>query len=178
MSESEVYLRRVEKRDRAEFLELMLASRALHQPWITPPLTERAFAHYHARTRRDDHEGLLVCTRDDDRITGVINVNNVVRGSFLSASLGYYVGTPFLGQGFMRSGLLQVVDFAFNDLGLHRLEANIQPANLRSLKLVADCGFTREGSSAQFLFIEGRWRDHERWAIVDTRATLLAPPEP
>jgi ribosomal-protein-alanine N-acetyltransferase len=178
MSESEVYLRRVEKRDRAEFLELMLASRALHQPWITPPLTERAFAHYHARTRRDDHEGLLVCKRDDDRITGVININNVVRGSFLSASLGYYVGAPFVGQGFMRSGLLQVVDFAFADLGLHRLEANIQPTNLRSLKLVAECGFTREGSSLQFLFIDGRWRDHERWAITDTRATLLTPPDP
>ena len=178
MSEADVYLRRVEKRDRAEFLELMLASRELHHPWITPPLTERAFAHYQARTRRDDHEGLLVCKRDDDRITGVINVNNIVRGSFLSASLGYYVGAPFLGLGFMRSGLLQVVHFAFNDLGLHRLEANIQPTNLRSLKLVADCGFTQEGSSAQFLFIEGRWRDHERWAIVDTRATLLAPPEP
>ena len=178
MSEPEVYLRSVEKRDRAEFLELMLASRALHQPWITPPLTERAFAHYHARTRRDDHEGLLVCKRDDDRITGVININNVVRGSFLSASLGYYVGAPFVGQGFMRSGLLQVVDFAFADLGLHRLEANIQPANLRSLKLVAECGFTREGSSSQFLFIEGCWRDHERWAIIDTRATLLTPPDP
>lgn len=176
MSEPEVYIRRVEKRDRAEFLELMLASRELHQPWIAPPLTDRTFAHYHARTRRDDHEGLLVCKRNDDHIAGVINVNNVVRGSFLSASLGYYVGAPFVGRGYMRSGLLLVVDFAFDELGLHRLEANIQPANLRSLKLVADCGFTREGSSEQFLFIDGRWRDHERWAITDTRATLRTPP--
>ena len=154
----------------------MLASRELHHPWISPPLTDRAFAHYHARTRRDDHEGLLVSKRDDDRIAGVINLNNVVRGSFLSASLGYYVGAPYLGQGLMRSGLGLAVDFAFTNLGLHRLEANIQPANLRSLKLVADCGFTREGNSAEFLFIEGRWRDHERWAITDARDTLLAPP--
>ena len=175
MPDSEVFLRRVEKRDRAEFLELMRASKELHHPWISPPLTERAFAHYHSRTRRDDHEGLLVCKRDDERIAGVININNVVRGSFLSASLGYYVGAPYVGQGFMRSGLMLVVDFAFTSLGLHRLEANIQPANLRSLKLVAECGFTREGSSMDFLFIEGRWRDHERWAITDTRDTLLKP---
>jgi ribosomal-protein-alanine N-acetyltransferase len=176
VTEPEVYLRRVEKRDRSEFLELMAASKELHQPWISPPLTERAFAHYHTRARRDDHEGLLVCKRDDERIAGVININNVVRGSFLSASLGYYVGAPYLGRGFMRAGLLMAVDFAFTSLGLHRLEANIQPANLRSLKLVADCGFIREGSSSQFLFIDGRWRDHERWAITDTRDTLLTPP--
>lgn len=176
MSEPDVCLRRVQKRDRAEFLELMVASKELHHPWIAPPLTDRAFAHYHTRTRRDEQEGLLVCKRDDDRIVGVININNVVRGSFLSASLGYYVGAPYLGQGFMRAGLLLAVDFAFTSLGLHRLEANIQPANLRSVQLVATCGFVHEGSSSHYLFIDGRWRDHERWAITDARDTLLPTP--
>lgn len=177
MAEAGTYIRRVDKRDRSEFLELMAASRDLHEPWISPPLTDRAFANYYTRMRRDDHEGLLVCRADDDRIVGVINVNNIVRGSFLSASLGYYVGAPFLSQGYMRSGLRQVVEFAFEHLGLHRLEANIQPSNLRSLRLVEHCGFVREGLSPAFLFIDGRWRDHERWAITDRRATLLASPQ-
>lgn len=174
MAEPRTYIRRVEKRDRIEFLELMAASRELHEPWISPPLTDRAFAHYYARMRRDDHEGLLVCRACDERIAGVININNIVRGSFLSASLGYYVGAPFKGQGYMCSGLKQVVEFAFEQLGLHRLEANIQPSNLPSLRLVERCGFVHEGLSPAFLFIDGRWRDHERWAVTDTRATLLA----
>jgi ribosomal-protein-alanine N-acetyltransferase len=177
-AEPEVYVRRVEKRDRSEFLALMSASRDLHEPWISPPLTDRAFSHYHARTRRDDHEGMLVCRRADEAIVGVINLNNIVRGSFLSASLGYYVGAPYAGQGYMREGLKQVVEFAFQQLGLHRLEANIQPTNLRSLRLVEQCGFVKEGLSLDFLFIDGRWRDHERWAITHTRATLLAPSQP
>lgn len=173
--EPPVYIRRVEKRDRAEFLALMDQSRNLHEPWISPPLTERAFAHYLARTRADDHDGLLVCERVSQQIAGVININNIVRGSFLSASLGYYVGEPYLGRGYMQFGLNLAVDYAFRQLGLHRLEANIQPANLRSLKLVSQCGFTREGRSAHFLFIDGQWRNHERWAIYDPRDTLLAP---
>lgn len=174
MAESEIYIRRVEKRDRSEFLELMTNSQGIHEPWISPPLTERAFSHYYARTRREDHEGLLVCQRSDEAIAGVININNIIRGSFLSASLGYYAGAPFVGLGYMQAGLTLVVRFAFEHLGLHRLEANIQPTNLRSLKLVERCGFEREGASADFLFIDGRWRDHERWAISDRRATLLA----
>jgi [ribosomal protein S5]-alanine N-acetyltransferase len=167
-----VYLRPVGRRDRQEFLELMLASRTLHEPWIAPPLTPQAFASYLARTQRDDHAGLLVCVRQDDAIAGVINLNNIVRGSFLSASLGYYAGAPFAAQGYMREGLELVKRYAFRELGLHRLEANIQPENQRSIALVRRCGFVKEGLSPAFLYLEGRWRDHERWSSYDPRTTL------
>lgn len=167
-----VYLRPVTETDRQEFLKLMRGSQHLHQPWITPPLTDAAFTGYLTRTRRDDHEGLLICHKADDAITGVININNIVRGSFLSASLGYYAGAPFAGQGLMREGLELVKSYAFYTLGLHRLEANIQPENHRSLALVQQCGFEREGLSPAFLFIDGRWRDHERWTAVHRRAHL------
>ena len=72
----------------------------------------------------------------------------------------------------MRQGLLQLVKFAFSTMGLHRLEANIQPDNTRSQALVDACGFKFEGLSKGFLFINGSWRDHERWCIVDTRSSL------
>ena len=150
-----VYLRPVTGADRVEFLELMRVSQQLHQPWISPPLTDASFAGYLARTQRDDHEGLLVCQKHDDAITGVININNIVRGSFLSASLGYYAGAPYAGQGLMKEGLELVKSYAFFTLGLHRLEANIQPDNHRSLALVRHCGFEREGHSRGFLFIHG-----------------------
>jgi ribosomal-protein-alanine N-acetyltransferase len=162
----------VRPEDRTEFLKLMRQSQHLHHPWITPPLTDAAFSGYLARTRRDDHEGVLICTRHDDTIAGVININNIVRGSFLSASLGYYAGAPHAGQGLMREGLDLVKGYAFYTLGLHRLEANIQPDNHRSIALVKQCGFNREGLSPAFLFIDGRWRDHERWTAVHERAAL------
>lgn len=167
-----VYLRAVSNDDRGEFLKLMRASQHLHHPWISPPLSEATFSGYLARTLKDDHEGLLICNRSDDAITGVININNIVRGSFLSASLGYYAGAPFAGQGLMREGLELVKGFAFFTLGLHRLEANIQPENHRSIALVQQCGFTREGLSTEFLFIDGGWRDHERWTAIHDRQAL------
>ena len=150
----------------------MQISRQLHQPWIAPPLTDLSYHHYLARTERDDHEGILICLKDSDEIAGVININNIVRGSFLSASLGYYVGAPFGGRGIMREGLELVKNYAFYTLGLHRLEANIQPDNHRSIALVRQCGFEREGLSRDFLYINGRWCDHERWTVVHDRRTL------
>jgi [ribosomal protein S5]-alanine N-acetyltransferase len=169
---SRVYLRPVARRDRQEFLALMQQSRALHDPWIQPPLSSLGFHNYLARTHRDDHEGLLICRRDGDAIVGVINLNNIVRGSFLSASLGYYVGAPHARQGFMREGLELVKRHAFHDLGLHRLEANIQPDNAASIALVKRCAFVYEGVSEAFLYIAGRWRDHQRWAVCDPRSGL------
>jgi len=170
--ETRVYLRPVTRRDRQEFLALMQQSKRLHDPWIQPPLSGLSFHNYLARTHRDDHEGLLVCRREGDAIVGVININNIVRGSFLSASLGYYVGAPFAGCGYMREGLELIKRYAFNELGLHRLEANIQPDNEASIALVKRCGFTYEGMSPAFLYIAGQWRDHERWTTYDPRPTL------
>ncbi len=76
----------------------------------------------------------------------------------------------------MAEGLNLLTRYAFNTLGLHRLEANIQPDNTRSLQLVARCGFEKEGYSRNFLFINGAWRDHERWCCVAPRLSLRAEP--
>jgi [ribosomal protein S5]-alanine N-acetyltransferase len=171
-TEPQVFVRPVCRDDRDEFLELMQASRDLHEPWISPPLTTRAFDAYLTRMNRSDHEGLIVRRSVDPVIVGVINLNNIVRGSFLNASLGYYAGLPYAGQGYMTSGLKAAVRFAFDGLGLHRLEANIQPNNAPSINLVKRCGFVSEGFSPKFLYIAGAWRDHERWAIQHHRDTL------
>jgi ribosomal-protein-alanine N-acetyltransferase len=173
-TEPQVFVRPVTRADRDEFLALMQASRGLHEPWISPPLTPRAFDAYLARMNRNDHEGLMICRNVDPAIVGVINLNNIVRGSFLNASLGYYAGQPYAGQGYMTSGLKAAVRFAFDGLGLHRLEANIQPNNAPSINLVKRCGFVNEGFSPKFLYIAGEWRDHERWAIYHRRDTLHA----
>ena len=166
------FIRPVVGRDRRELLALAASSRELHAPWIAPPMTPHMFKIYLRRTQRDDHCGFAVCRREDHAIVGVINVNNIVRGSFLSASLGYYAGKAHAGKGYMREGLLQVKAHLFGELGLHRLEANVQPGNAASIALVRSCGFVFEGLSRRFMFINGAWRDHERWAAIDGRRPL------
>lgn len=168
-----VRLRHPAAQDCDEFIALMRASESLHKPWIFPPLTASAYEDYLKRMQRDDHQGFLVCNVQNNAIVGVININNIVRGTFLSASLGYYAGAPFAGKGFMHEGLLLVIQQAFDALHLHRLEANIQPANEPSKALVRGCGFRLEGLSPGFLYIDGAWRDHERWALVHHRSGLF-----
>ena len=109
---------------------------------------------------------LLVCRREDDAIVGVYNVSEITRGFFESAFLGYYAFAPTAGRGLMAEGLELVLRYAFRRLKLHRLEANIQPGNERSKRLVERAGFRYEGYSPRYLKIGGRWRDHERWAIT------------
>ena len=95
-----------------------------------------------------------------------MNISEIVRGAFRSGYLGYYAFTPYAKRGLMTEGVSLVIGDAFRRLGLHRLEANIQPANKVSIRLVRRLGFRREGSSPRYLKIRGRWRDHERWAVL------------
>jgi ribosomal-protein-alanine N-acetyltransferase len=162
----EVFLRSLTASDRDEFLELMRASRRLHKPWVSPPIHEAGYSSYLKRARRPDFKALLACRVEDDRILGVFNISQIVRGLFQNAYLGYYAGAPFAGRGYMTQGLRLVLKYAFTKLKLHRLEANIQPGNTFSIKLVKRCGFQLEGFSPRYLKIAGRWRDHERWAIT------------
>ena len=99
-------------------------------------------------------------------LVGAINLTNIVYGVFKSGYLGYFVFKGHEGRGFMKRGLSLVVRHAFRELGLHRLEANIQPSNVSSIALVQSCGFSKEGYSPAYLKIGGKWRDHERWALV------------
>ena len=144
----------------------MKVSRRALSPWVAPPTSRAAFDAYLRRRRRPTERALLVCRREDGAIIGVINVSQIFYGNFRSAYLGYYAGAPFMGQGYMSEGLRLVLRHAFGTLGLHRLEANIQPENHDSVRLVRGAGFRREGFSPRYLKILGRWRDHERWAIT------------
>lgn len=173
---SRIYIRILESKDRKEVMAANQASVSFHTPWISAPLTSHAFRAYYQRTRREDHEGIVCCLKQTDEIIGVFNINSIERGTFQSATLGYYCHAGFTGQGLMTEGLHLVLQYAFKELGLHRVEANIQPDNEASRKLVQRCGFVLEGFSPKFLFINGKWRDHERWAAMDDRLTLHSNP--
>jgi ribosomal-protein-alanine N-acetyltransferase len=152
--------------DGAEFTEAVRASRPLHDPWLGLPDTPELFAAYLDRAARDDQASYLIRHRDCGRLVGVVNVNNIVRGGFQSGHLGYGAFASHAGQGLMTRGLRAVLGSVFGDLGLHRVEANIQPGNTRSIGLVRRLGFEKEGFSRRYLKVAGEWRDHERWALL------------
>src|SRR5581483_3867788 len=152
--------------DAAALLGLVRASRGLHRPWVYPAATPAGIAGWIAGAAAAGRRSFLVCRRGDGGIVGVVNVSEIVRGHFRSAYLGYYAFAPHAGQGYMTEGLGLVLREAFTRLRLHRVEANIQPGNRRSLALVRRLGFRREGFSPRYLEVGGRWRDHERWALL------------
>ncbi len=162
-----VRLRPLRMADEARFLEATLRSRALHRGWASPPRTPGGFRELVAQSRRSSCERRLVVGAASREFLGVVSLNEIVRGGFHSAYLGYYAFAPHAGKGLMREALERFVAHAFGpSLRLHRVEANIQPENASSLALVRRLGFRREGYSPRYLKIGGRWRDHERWAVL------------
>jgi [ribosomal protein S5]-alanine N-acetyltransferase len=161
-----VIVRPLVPEDCDRFVDMVVRSRTLHYPWVDPPDTRTAFLEYFQRHQAPNHTALLVCHRVDQSIVGVFNLSEIVRGIFQSAYLGYQVDERFSGQGYMTEGLRLVLRHTFVRMRLHRLEANIQPGNVRSIRLVQRCGFRYEGYSPRYLKIRNRWRDHERWAIL------------
>lgn len=160
-----VILESPSKKHTAEFLAAVKRSQKLHRPWVSPPATAEAFDEYLKRLRSPDRAGYFVRTESGD-LAGVINISEIVRGSFLSGYLGYYAFEPHHNRGYMTQGLKAVLREAFRVLQLHRLEANIQPGNEGSRRLVKGLGFRLEGFSPRYLKIGGSWRDHERWALT------------
>ncbi|HKV06839.1 MAG TPA: GNAT family N-acetyltransferase [Thermoanaerobaculia bacterium] len=161
-----VYLRHPIRHDAQEFLAMVRASRRYHRPWVYPPDTQESFALYTARAATDRSFYSLIFLRETDELIGAANLSEIVRGLFRSTYLGYYGHVLHSGQGLMREGVGLLLRHAFQTLKLHRIEANIQPGNTSSLHLVRALGFHKEGFSPKYLKIGGKWRDHERWALL------------
>jgi ribosomal-protein-alanine N-acetyltransferase len=152
--------------DEQEFLASVVRSQSLHRPWVFPPSTHDEYQQYLERIGSGRTIPFMVRRSSDRQLAGVINVSEPVMGVFQSAYLGFYAFAGFERQGYMTKGLALVIDRAFDVLGFHRLEANIQPGNVASSALVPRLGFRKEGFSPRYLLIGGAWRDHDRWAIL------------
>jgi ribosomal-protein-alanine N-acetyltransferase len=161
-----ILLRAPTRHDSEEFIALNRASTRLHRGLVSPPNTPDQFTAFLERSRGPDSACFLICRVEDGAIVGSINLSQIFHGGFRNAYLGYFVGAQYSGQGYMTEAIQLMLRYAFEHLKLHRLEANIQPENVASIAMVKRAGFTREGYSRRYLKICGRWRDHERWAII------------
>jgi ribosomal-protein-alanine N-acetyltransferase len=149
-----------------DYLAMTNASQQFHRPWVFPALDQRRYRGYLDRLAEGRTIGFFLGRLEDNALLGVVNINDLIYGGMRSGTLGYYIGSDYSRSGYMSEGLSMVLDRAFTDLKLHRIEANVQPANAASLALIARLGFRKEGFSPSFLQIDGVWRDHERWAIL------------
>lgn len=151
-------LRKAELRDQRHLAEAFSRSAAALAPWSAPPFNMEFYI---------SGQLIYLLVNDVDEFVGVFALSGIMRGLFHSAYLGYNCFVPFQGHGYMSTGLQLLLREAFGELNLHRLEANIQPENHRSVAFVKRAGFSKEGYSPKYLRIDGEWRDHERWAILN-----------
>jgi len=109
---------------------------------------------------------LWIYKKSNNQLIGSIAFNNIIRGSFQSCHLGYKLDKDEINQGYMTEAIKTAVDYAFKELKLHRIEANIMPKNKASLKVVEKLGFINEGISKKYLKINGSWEDHIHMVLL------------
>jgi ribosomal-protein-alanine N-acetyltransferase len=154
--------------DYGDWAALREASREFLIPWepIWPAddLTRGAFRRrvrrYAEDLRTDQGYAFLILSNADGALLGGLTLANIRRGVAQAASLGYWMGLPFVRRGYMTAAVRAIIPFAFTSLRLHRLEAACIPSNAASIRLLEKTGFAREGYAREYLCINGAWQDH------------------
>ena len=170
-----LYLRAPEPRDYPAWSSLREQSRAFLTPWepVWPAddLTRGAFRQRLRRYRQeiaDDLSYPFFLFRDDGALLGGLTLGQVRRGVSQTATLGYWMGEAHAGRGHMSRAVRAMAGFAFAELRLHRVEAACVPENEASRRLLEKVGFHYEGMARAYLRIDGAWRDHRLYALLET----------
>ncbi len=173
-----ITLRPPQSLDYEAWAELRNDSRDFLMPWEPAwswdELSRSSFRRrirYYLKDMREDtgYAFFLFCDEDGDLIGG-LTLSNVRRGVTQSCSLGYWVGAPYVRQGYMTRGVRAIIPFVFETLRLHRLEAACLPSNTASIRLLEKTGFRKEGIARRYLRINGVWQDHLLYAILEDEA--------
>ena len=167
-----VSLRPLSGRDRRAWTETRMRNRGWLEQWEATRPADSPPGHQSYRSmlrdlRAQTREGrclpFALCV--DDRFAGQVTVSNIVAGSALFASVGYWIDQRHAGRGHMPVAVAMAVDFCWEQVGLHRLEIAIRPENAASLRVVEKLGFPEIGYAPKFLHINGAWRDHRLFAL-------------
>jgi ribosomal-protein-alanine N-acetyltransferase len=181
-----VVLRAPQMADYAAWAALREQSRAFLTPWepVWPvhDLTRGAFrrrVRRYVRDAREDQAYPFLIFRSVDRmLLGGLTLSNVRRGVAQTASLGYWMGAPHAGRGYMSAAVGTLLPFAHGSLGLRRIEAACLPTNVPSIRLLENAGFVREGYGREYLCINGVWQDHLLFARLSSDAIPPVRPRP
>jgi ribosomal-protein-alanine N-acetyltransferase len=160
--------------DYVGWAELRARSRDHLTPWepvwqrdeLTRSAYRRRVRHYHREAREDLGYAFLIFSDGEDRLLGGLSLSNVRRGVTQAAVLGYWLGLPFVRQGYMTAAVAAIAAYTFEELHLHRLEAATMPNNATSIRVLERNGFRREGIARRLLKINGVWEDHVLHALV------------
>jgi len=171
-----VLLRPPATRDAAAWVATRRASESFLQPWEpTWPLDGATAAAFHRRRIQVKEEwrtqtgyGFLIFGREDGELLGGITLSKVRLGVARTGSLGYWVAAGHARKGYMTEAVRCILDYSFNSLKLHRVEAACLPDNEASRGLLLKCGFREEGLAREHLKINGRWRDHVTFGILQS----------
>ena len=173
-----VLLRMPQMTDYDEWAALREASREFLVPWeptwpdddLTRSAFRRRIKRYAEDLRTDQGYAFLITRSTDGALVGGLTLANIRRGVAQAGSLGYWMGLPFVRQGYMTAAVRGIIPFAFAMLRLHRIEAACIPSNTGSIRLLEKTGFAREGYAREYLCIAGTWQDHLLYARLKDAA--------
>ena len=179
-----LYLRASEMRDYLEWAELREKSRSFLTPWEPLwPIDDLTRASFRYRVRRhaeemarDEAYSFFIFREEDDALMGGLSFGHVRRGVSQAATLGYWMGEPYAGKGHMTRAVRAACAYAFEKRGFHRIEAACLPTNEPSKRLLERVGFKQEGYARSYLNINGQWRDHLLYALLETDPQPINPP--
>ncbi|QCI98503.1 GNAT family N-acetyltransferase [Agrobacterium larrymoorei] len=162
--------------DYKQWQRLRSESRSFLQPWEptwrADELTESAFRVRVTRNGQEFSSGTavsLLLFLSDGTLIGGITIGYIRRGAAQSCMIGYWMGEAHAGHGHMSAALKLVIPYIFNGLQLHRIEAACIPENFKSIRLLENAGFQREGLLREYLKINGEWRDHVMFSLIGDR---------
>ncbi|PHR94437.1 MAG: 30S ribosomal protein S5 alanine N-acetyltransferase [Robiginitomaculum sp.] len=171
-----IYLRPPKWADFDDWVTLRRENRAHLKPW-EPSWNEAHLSRTAYRARLVQFKKMIaqdtgypfhVFRSGDDHLVGACNITSVKRGSMRTAHIGYWVGEKYARNGFARAAVRACLRFAFEDIGLHRIEAAVRAENKASINLLEKTGFTQEGTARGMLKIDGEWRDHLMYAKLSS----------
>ena len=170
-----VFLRPPKRRDALKWQKLRMSSKSFLVPWEpswdASSCTRRAYLRYFKNSNylanMDRAYSFLIFKTDDKTLLGGINIGNVRRGVSQSASLGYWIGEKYSRNGYMKEALKLLIPSLFIDLRLNRIEAATLEENIASKNLLKKIGFKKEGVLRKYLKINGTWRDHILYGLLE-----------
>ena len=169
-----VYLRAPRRRDQRQWVDVRRISRDFLQPWeptwpedgAEPTAFRRRLRRFTEDWQSGDAYPFFIFQRESDDLVGGVTLSNIRRGVTQAATIGYWMGYPYIRRGYMAEAVSLVLNYAFEDLQLHRVEAACLIHNKPSSQLLLKLGFREEGLARQYLRIEGRWQDHRTFGIL------------